>query len=264
MRLDLGGAALDYSDDGRGMPLVLLHGFANDRLLWRPQVEAFRDRYRVIVPSLRGFGESTGADGAAIAMDRYADDVARLMDHLEIRTAVIAGISLGGYVALAFALAFPGRVRGLVLANTRAGADSPEALAAREEMARQVQLRGAEAAVELLGDRPFAPAAPASLKSQVRAMFRRQATPGLLSATRGMAARPDRTPALGSIRAPVLVIHGSDDRVIATSEAEHLHRAIAGSRFANIAGAGHLSNLDSPAQFNQVLAAFLDSLLGRR
>jgi 3-oxoadipate enol-lactonase len=262
MRLEPGSAALDYSDEGRGMPVVLLHGFANDRLLWRPQVELLRERFRVIAPSLRGFGDSTGADGAAVSMDQYAEDVARLLDHLEVRAAVMCGISLGGYVALAYALRFPSRLRGLVLANTRAGSDSPQGLAAREEMVHTLQARGADGVVEGYGDRPFGPRCPASAKAEIRAMFRRQGVPGLTSATRGMAQRPDRVEALGAIRAPTLVIHGSDDQFIPASDAELMHRAIAGSRYVNIAGAGHLSNVDSPHEFNAALGAFLDSLAG--
>ena len=262
MRLDAGGITLDYGDDGKGLPVVLLHGFANDRTLWQPQVDAFKARLRVIVPSLRGFGESTGADGSAIAMDTYAGDVARLLDHLGIDAAVVGGISLGGYVALAFALRYPARVRGLVLANTRASADTPAGVAAREEMARAVQARGAAAVVESYGDKPFSSRCPAEVKETVRAAMRRQGTPGLVSGTRGMAQRPDRIAALGAIRAPTLVIHGSEDQFIPASEAEVLHRGIAGSRYANLPGAGHLSNVDSPGAFNAALGEFLDSLDG--
>lgn len=264
MRFEQGGIAIDYSDDGKGVPVVLLHGFANDRTLWRPQVDAFKDRYRLVVPSLRGFGESTGADGGPVSMETYAEDLARLLDHLEIRAAVVGGISLGGYVALAFALRYPNRLRGLVLANTRAGADPPEWAAFREEMVRTVQARGAQAVVDNYGDKPFASRCPSAVKEQVRAMIRRQATPGLISGTRGMAQRPDRVAALALIRAPTLVIHGAEDQYIPASEAEILHRGIVGSRYTNLSGAGHLSNVDSPVLFNAALGDFLDTLLGRR
>ena len=250
---------LEHSDDGRGPAVVLLHGFANDRTLWEPQVVALRGRYRVIVPSLRGFGDSADTDGAAVSMDDYADDVAALLDELRVGRAVVGGISLGGYVALALALKHPGRVRGLVLADTRAAADPPEWAAYREEMVRTVQARGAEAVVDNYGDKPFAPDCPAQTRAWLRAMVRRQRVPGLVSGTLGMARRPDRTAALASIRVPTLVIHGTEDAYVPLAEAEAMQRAIPGARLAAIRGAGHLANIDHPREFNAALLDFLGS-----
>lgn len=252
--------AIEYTDQGRGLPVVLLHGFANDRTLWQPQLDALAARYRLIAPDLRGFGGSSATDGRAVSMDEYADDIATLLDHLEIPSAVVGGISMGGYVALAFALRHPQRLRGLVLANTRAGADPPDWAAFREEMVRTVQARGAGAVVENYGDKPFRPDCPGEIKERVRAAIRRQATPGLISGTRGMAQRPDRAPFLVTIRVPTLVIHGTADQYVPVSEAEAMHRAIAGSRYACLAGAGHLSNVDSAEAFNAALDEFLRPL----
>ena len=252
--------ALDYSDDGHGLPLVLIHGFANDRTLWQPQIEALRPRYRVIAPSLRGFGDSSDTDGGPVSMDTYAQDVVHLLDHLGVASAVVGGISLGGYVALAMALNHRERVCGLVLANTRAGADPAEWKPFREEMVRTVTARGAEAVVDNYADKPFGPDCTPLVKEGVRAMIRRQRTPGLVSGTRGMAERPDRTPALSSIRVPTLVIHGTDDQYIPASEAEVMHRGIAGSRYVNLQRAGHLSNVDSAPQFNAALESLLTGI----
>lgn len=260
MRMHRDGFEIEYSDDGRGLAVVLVHGFANDRSLWKPQIAVLGSRYRVIAPDLRGFGSSSSTDGRAVSMDEYADDIVRLLDHLDAREAVVGGISLGGYVALAFALRHPERLSGLVLANTRAGADPPDWAAFREEMVRTVQARGAEAVVENYGDKPFRPDCPADIKETVRAMIRRQPTAGLVSGTRGMAQRPDRTSDLAAIRVPTLVIHGTEDKYIPSSEAEGMHRAIAGSRYVNLAGAGHLSNIDSAEEFNKVLDEFLQPL----
>lgn len=263
MRAQRGSVAIEYSDHGQGLPVVLLHGFANDRTLWGPQVHALASRYRLIAPDLRGFGGSSGTDGGAVAMDQYADDVAMLLDHLELNAAVVGGISLGGYVALAFALRHPRRTRGLVLANTRAGADPPDWTAFREDMVRNVLARGAQAVVESYGDKPFRPDCVEPVKERVRRMIRRQPTAGLVSGTRGMAQRPDRTPQLASIAAPTLVIHGTADQYIPVAEAEAMHRAIAGSRYVCLAGAGHLSNADSADAFNAALDEFLRRLAGR-
>lgn len=263
MRAQRDGIAIEYTDQGRGLPVVLLHGFPNGRTLWRPQLEALAGRYRLIAPDLRGFGGSSATDGRAVSMDEYADDIAMLLDQAGIDRAVVGGISLGGYVALAFALRHPQRLRALVLANTRAGADPPDWAAIREDMVRTVLARGAEAVVESYGDKPFRPGCPEEIKDEVRAAIRRQPTPGLVSGTRGMAQRPDRTPQLGSIRVPTLVIHGTEDRYVPVAEAEVMHRAIAGSRYAGLAGAGHLSNVDSAEAFNAALDEFLRPLARR-
>ena len=260
MRAQRDGVALGYAEEGQGLAVVLLHGFANDHTLWQPQFDALAARYRVIAPDLRGFGGSGGTDGSAVAMDRYADDVALLLDHLGVDSAVVGGISLGGYVALAFALRHPRRTRGLVLANTRAGADPPDWAAFREEMVRTVLARGAEAVVESFGDKPFRPDCAEQVKERVRRVIRRQSATGLVSGTRGMAQRPDRTAQLASITVPTLVIHGTADQYIPVAEAEVMHRAIAGSRYACLAGAGHLSNADSADAFNAALEEFLRPL----
>lgn len=260
MRAQRGSVAIEYSDDGQGLPVVLVHGFANDRTLWEPQVHALASRYRLIAPDLRGFGGSSNTDGSGVSMDQYADDVAMLLHHLDLDAAVVGGISLGGYVALAFALRHPQRALGLVLANTRAGADPPDWGPFREDMVRTVLSRGAEAVVENYGDKPFRPDCAEPVKERVRRMIRRQPTAGLVSGTRGMAQRPDRTPQLASIAVPTLVIHGTADQYIPVAEAEAMHRAIVGSRYVCLAGAGHLSNVDSADAFNAALDEFLQPL----
>jgi pimeloyl-ACP methyl ester carboxylesterase len=260
LRAQRDGVAIGYTEQGRGLAVVLVHGFANDRTLWQPQIAALAARYRIVAPDLRGFGGSSATDGRAVSMDEYADDIVMLLDHLGIPSAVVGGISLGGYVALAFALRHPQRLRGLVLANTRAGADPPDCAPLRAEMVRTVQARGAEAVVESYGDKPFRAHCPEPIKARVRDAIRRQPVPGLVSGTLGMAQRPDRTAMLASIRVPTLVIHGTGDQFIPVSEAEAMHRAIAGSRYACLQGAGHLSSIDSAEAFNAELDEFLRPL----
>jgi pimeloyl-ACP methyl ester carboxylesterase len=251
---------LHHVEKGNGPALVLLHAFPNDGALWRPQLEAFGASHRLVAPDLRGFGRSPDTDGAAVAMDAYADDVVAVMDALRIGRAVVGGISLGGYVALSLVLRHPDRVRGLVLANTRAGADNPDWARFREDLVRAVEARGAEAIVESYGDKPFRPDCPQGVKDEVRAMMRRQRKHGLASGIRGMATRPDRTGELARIAVPTLVVSGTADRYIPSAEGEAMHRAIAGSRFVDIPGAGHLSNMDSPGAFNAALGEFLRAL----
>jgi 3-oxoadipate enol-lactonase len=251
---------LDHAVAGQGPAIVLLHGFANDRTLWDPQVEALRGRWRVIVPSLRGFGDSPDTDGAPVSMDTYADDVVALLDELGIERAVVGGISMGGYVALSLALRHGHRLRGLVLAGTRAAADPPEWAAYREQMVRTVRERGAEAVVENYGDKPFAPGCSLAVKDRLRTMIRRQPTQGLASGTLGMARRPDRSKDLARIGVPTLVVHGTEDAYVPIAEAQAMQRAIPDARFVAIAGAGHLCNADHPVEFNAALEAFMEVL----
>lgn len=253
---------ITFREWGSGVPLVLMHGFGNDSSVWQAQLDAFSTRCRVIAPDLRGFGNSSGADGAAISMDEYAGDVLELLDALGIQSAVIGGISMGGYVSLAMALNHPERVRGLVLANTRAGADNPEWAEFREALARDITQRGAIAVVEGMGDKPLRADCTPAIRAQLRDMYMRQSAAALASATRGMASRPDRTARLGDLHVPALVIGGTADVLIPSSEGLVIHRAVAGSQFVDIEGAGHLSCLDTPQAFNDALDAFLVQFQG--
>ena len=243
MQMRRGDLVIDYGDEGRGLPLVLVHAFAADRALWEPQATALGPRYRVIAPDLRGFGGSSGTDGSAVTMDRYADDILELVDHLGLKRVFIGGISLGGYVALSFA--------------PRAGADNPEWASFREALVADVLQRGAVAVVENYGDKPFGPSCPAEAREAVRRMILRQNAEGLASGTRGMAVRPDRRPSLPSITVPTLVIHGTADQYIPASEGLAMHQSIPGSRYVEIPEAGHLSDVDSPGAFNRAGDGFL-------
>jgi 3-oxoadipate enol-lactonase len=263
MQFRNGDLLIDYSDDGEGLPVVLVHAFANDRMLWRPQIEALRTRYRIIAPDLRGSGGSSRTDGQAVSMDQYADDIVALLDHLKIDRAVIGGISLGGYVALSIALRHAQRTAGLILANTRATADSSDWASFREALVRDIGQRGAVAVAENYGDKPFSSTCPADIKEEVRRMILRQPTTGLVSCTRGMAQRPDRSAGLSDIKVPTLVISGTEDAYMPSAESEAMHRAIAGSTFVNIPGGGHASNVDSAAAFNEAVEKFLEPLARR-
>src|SRR5690606_28289617 len=187
------------------LPVVLLHGFGNDHTLWRPQLP-LAGRFRLIAPDLLGFGAEPATDGAPVTMDAYADNVVALMDRLEVARAVVGGISLGGYVAMSVALRYPHRTAGLVLANTRAIGDNEAQRKSRDAMAADIEKRGALAVVEAFGDRPLRPDASPGTRAELRAMILRQPPTSLRSATLGMRDRADRTPRLGSIRAPALVI----------------------------------------------------------
>ena len=258
------GAELHVDVRGAGVPLLLVHGFPHDHALWRPQLDALGDAARVIAPDLRGFGRSGGAGApGAGSVDRYADDLACVLDAAGERQAVVGGLSMGGYVALAFWRRHRARVRALVLADTRAGADSDEARAKRREMMALARERGAAAVAErmlegMVGKTTRARAP--QLVDAVRAMLARQPVDGIVDALQAMHDRPDSTPDLATIDVPTLVVVGDEDALTPVADARRLHEGIAGSRLEVLAGAGHVSSLERPAAFTHVVRELLAAL----
>ena len=255
------GVEIGYDDVGAGIPVALLHGFPHNRALWAPQMGALVDRARCIAPDLRGFGESS--KHGPFTIDQFADDVALLLRGLGIERAVVAGVSMGGYVAFAMWRRHPSLVRALVLADTRAGADSDEARAKRAELIDAARTRGSGAVADLqitgmLG-RTTRANRPA-LIDQVHRMLESAGVDGIVGALEAMMARDDSTATLATIDVPTLVVVGQEDVLTPVREAELLHEGIRGSRLEVIEHAGHLSNLERPAAFNHVLSEFLAAL----
>jgi pimeloyl-ACP methyl ester carboxylesterase len=196
-------------------------------------------------------------------MDQYADDVVALLDKLGVDRALISGLSMGGYVAFAIWRRHRERVRALVLADTRAGADTDEIRAARRTQIDLVRSRGAAVlAAQLvpgqLGTRTRE--RHPDIVEVVRDMIARAPVDGIVGALEAMMARPDSTPTLATIDVPTLVLVGEDDRLTPLAESQKIHAGIAGSLLETIAGAGHLSNLERPAAFNHVLSEFVGRL----
>lgn len=256
------GIKMAYEMEGTGQPLVLLHGFPFNRTMWREQVAALKESYRVIMPDLRGHGDTEATDEPA-TMDEMARDVAALLDELEISRAVIGGLSMGGYVSLAFARRFPLHVRALILADTRPQADTDEMRAYREQQAQKVLAEGMESIADWLLSKLFT---PSTLKENgeavrhVHEMILSTKPQGAASALRGMATRSDQTEFLPSILAPALIVVGSQDQITPVADAELMRREIRGSRLEVIEGADHVSNLERPAEFNRALKDFLNAL----
>ncbi len=252
---------LAYADTGSGLPLVLIHGFPHDRRLWSAQVDGLLDRARCIAPDLRGFGHSSTAP--PWSMDRYADDVAGLLDVLRIPHAVVAGLSMGGYVALAFWRRHRRRARALILAHTRAGADTDEARARRRDLMELGRKRGSGAVADAMmpgmvgkTTREKKP----DVVEAVREMLASARVEGIVGALQAMMDRPDSTDTLATIDVPVLVIAGDEDALIPPEESRKMHQSIRSSRLEVISGAGHLSNMERPAAFNHIVSEFLSSL----
>jgi 3-oxoadipate enol-lactonase len=256
------GIEMAYELEGSGPPVVLLHGYPFNRTMWREQVEALRSSFRVITPDLRGLGETETAEEPA-TMNEMAQDVAALLDQLSIDRAMVGGLSMGGYVAFAFARRFPLRVRALILADTRPQPDTEEARRAREEQARKVLEEGMPAISDELLKKALAPATLSErpdVVERVREMILSTKPEGAAAALRAMAARSDQTLFLPNIIAPTLILVGSEDRVTPPADAELMRREIRGSRLEIIPGAGHVSNLERPAEFNRALIEFLRAL----
>jgi 3-oxoadipate enol-lactonase len=256
------GIAIAFDDVGEGQPVLFIHGFPHNRELWSPQVTALRDRVRCITPDLRGFGESDRNPPHSI--DQYADDLAALLNALAIRRAVIVGLSMGGYIALAMWRRHRKLVRALVLADTRAGADSEEGKAKRNEMIALAQSSGvsaiADAQINGMLSKSTRESSPA-LVASVHAMLAAAPAGGVTGALQAMRDRVDSTPSLATIDVPTLILVGEEDVLTPPREAAALHGAIEGSVVEVIPRAGHLSNMESPETFNRALLQFLESLV---
>jgi pimeloyl-ACP methyl ester carboxylesterase len=256
------GRRLAYAVAGQGEPLLLLHAFPLSREMWDPQVQALSGTWRCIALDLPGFGASE-LGGEVSGMADMAADAVALLDHLGIGRAVVCGLSMGGYVALALAGASPDRLRGLVLADTRAGADAPEARERRLATACEVLEKGSEVLVGAMVPKLLGADTLAS-RPEVRQWLERRiaAAPpaGVAAAQRGMAARPDRTPELGRIAVPTLILVGEQDVVTPPDESRKMARRIPRADLAVLPGAGHLANREQPEAFNRQLRAFLERL----
>ncbi len=259
MKTTIDGAAIEYDVRGDGPVLLLLHAFPLGLFMWDAQVEALAATHRVVRFDARGFGGSAAGDGP-LTMERIADDGAALLDHLGIDKAVVGGCSMGGYAAFAFVRRHPQRLAGLVLQDTKAGADAAEAKANRATLAAKVLAEGASAAVEaflpkLVGETTHRerPAVVAALRERILAT----SPQAIANALQGLAARADSRETLPTIAVPTLVLVGTEDVLTPPPEAVTMAAAIPRARLDVIPGAGHLANLESPDAVNAALRAFL-------
>jgi pimeloyl-ACP methyl ester carboxylesterase len=250
-------AILPYFDEGSGEPIVLVHAFPLDGRMWAPQREALADAYRVITPDLRGFGRAA-ALGIARSLEDHARDLAALLDELGIPRATMVGLSMGGYVALAFLRLFRSRLARLGLADTRATADTDEARQARARNIVIVNEQGTASLVERMLPTLVSENAPAPLVDQVRAIAGSQPATSMAATLEAMRDRPDSTPLLPTIAIPSVVISGKLDRLTPPGVAEELASTIPGAKLELLRGAAHLSNLEAPAPFNEALVELLE------
>ena len=251
-------------ESGRGRAVVLLHAFPLNATMWMPQREALgASGNRVLTPDQRGFGGSQlGHDEPSL--DEVADDIATMLDAKKIARAVIGGLSMGGYVAMAFWRRHRDRVEALVLADTKAGADPPEAAANRLRIADQVLADGSSKLLveELLPKLIGATTAEkrALILGRVKALVETAPPPAVAWAQRAMAARPDSTETLRTVDVPTLVVVGEEDVISPPADAQAMADAIPGARLVAIPASGHLTAVETPDEFNSAVAEFLATL----
>jgi pimeloyl-ACP methyl ester carboxylesterase len=267
-RASLSTVDLAYIDRGKGLPVLLVHGFPLDHTMWNAQVEALAGRFRVIAPDLRGFGQSSLGDvdpNIGVSMERYADDLVELLDTLGIQQPIIlVGFSMGGYVAWQFVRKHPNRLRALVQCDTKAVADTNEARAARLKMAEQISEWGSGRVAEMMGPRLLARRsfdAKPEVVAAVRRVVESTSPAAIAAAQRGMAARPDVTSLLSSIHIPALVLVGQEDVISPPAEMRSIAAAIPDAHFAEVPGAGHMTTMENPEAVNAALRSFLKEIV---
>ncbi|MBK5307185.1 MAG: alpha/beta fold hydrolase [Frankiaceae bacterium] len=254
---------LAYRESGSGLALVLLHAFPLSSAMWLDQREGLSSLCRVITPDQRGFGGSP-LGGDAPSLDTAADDVAELLDRLDLDRVVLAGLSMGGYVAMAVLRRHPDRVRALVLADTKASADPDAARANRERIAAAVEsdedstVLVDEVLPSLLGS-TTASSRPL-VSGRVRGLVQAAPAAAVAWAQRAMAARPDSFETLRGFDAPALVVVGSEDVLSPPADAQAMAEALPRGRFVLVPDAGHLTAVETPEAFNAEVAGFLAEL----
>lgn len=263
MKATIGGREVSWREAGTGRTILFLHGFPFNGSSWDAQIAALPQGWRGVAPDLRGFGESAGSTDPQYTMDMFADDAGALLTHLGVRRAVICGLSMGGYIALAMHRRHRAAFGGLVLADTRATADTEEARKNRVQLAQRVQVEGNGVVVDSMLPRLFAPATLQQrphLVERVRSMMATTSPETMARALLGMASRPSAEGGLRDIVVPTLVLVGADDAITDRGESQLMARAIRGAHIETIQDAGHVSNIEAPDAFNQALQRFLANI----
>lgn len=258
------GRRLRFLDSGAGWPLVLIHGFPLNADQWRPQLDSPPPGWRMIAPDVRGLGPSVSRASAQMTMELLARDVLAVMDYVEIDRAMIGGLSMGGYITFELLRLAPERFSGMILANTRATPDSPEGRAGRDRMSRVVRTEGPAAVADemmpkLLGETTRT--ARPHVEALVRRLIMSNNPEGIEGALQAMKNREDATPLLELFTGPVLVVRGEEDTLIPAEESDAMAVRFQRAHAVTLTAAGHLSNLEVPADFSETLHNFLQATI---
>ncbi|MCU0961962.1 MAG: alpha/beta hydrolase [Pirellulaceae bacterium] len=256
----VGNARLHVVDQGTGHPLLLVHGFPLDHTMWRGQMDDLSRDYRVVAPDLRGFGRSDVSCGT-VTMECFADDLAALLDALRIDEPVTyCGLSMGGYIAWQFWRRHGQRLSRLILCDTRAVADPPEAVQARQDLAQRIRAEGVEPLVEAMIPKLFGQRTreqhPAVIDA-TKAVIRATSPEGAAAALLGMARRVDATAWLPDLHVPTLVVCGEDDVISTVAEMRQIATALPQAQWSLVPACGHMAPLEDAPQVNQLIRAFL-------
>ena len=255
------GASMYYLSRGPAdaPAVVLIHGFPLDATIWKGQLEGLGEKYRIVAPDLRGFGLSQSTQ--AFTMESLAEDLDEFIWSLRLSKPMVGGLSMGGYVALEFARKYPADACGLILVDTRAEGDSPDAKQGRAKMIQLAREQGSGAVAQTMMGKLLAPQTAAvqpQLVERLRGIMEACPPPTIQNALVAMRDRPDQTANLAAIHMPVLIVVGESDVLTPPPLAQAMHAAIGGSEMAVIRQAGHMSPMEQPRQFNAVLSKFLD------
>lgn len=241
-KIQVNNITLAYETLGSGTPLMLVHGFPLDHTIWTEVADLLKGEFTLILPDLRGFGESTTVE-TPYTMTDMADDLAGLLDHLGLEKAALAGHSMGGYVCLAFAKKYPRRVSRLGLVASQAAADSPERKAGRYQTADEVAQKGAGFVAEGM----TAKLSPdAKVQAFARPLMERQTPAAVMGALKAMAEREDTLSSLSSAFFPVTLIHGDGDVLIPVERAREIKAALPSAQLVELQGIGHMPMMESP------------------
>jgi pimeloyl-ACP methyl ester carboxylesterase len=255
------GVSLHFTDLGHGMPLVFVHGFPLDSRMWDAQITELLSQYRIIAPDLRGFGRSQSEE--AFTMESMADDLHALLERIDALPCVLAGLSMGGYIALAYVQKCPGDLKGLMLVDTKAEGDSAEQKVGRQKMIDLVREQGAKAVADQMVPRLLAEDTPRTRPGQakfLRAMIEACPPKTIENALIAMRDRPDQSANLSSIAVPTLILVGEHDVITPVAIAESMQQHIPHAELVVIRGAGHMAPMEQSAQVNRAISRFVHPL----
>jgi 3-oxoadipate enol-lactonase len=264
MKIKINGWSMNYVERGApgATPVVFIHGFPFSLDMWEPQMRALPNQFRAIAYDVRGHGRSDVGDGQ-YSIEFFVDDLIGLMDHLVIEKTTVCGLSMGGYIALRAIERHPERFDGLVLCDTKSGADSDEAKIRRATTLKSLKLNGVGQFADNFVKTVFAEStftAHPEIVESVRAIIKSTSPIGIGGTLLALAGRTDTTAALTNIAVPTLILCGEHDLLTPPKDSESMQRQITGSAFHIIPAAAHMSNLENSGVFNDKLIGFLKSM----
>jgi len=253
-KVNVDGINIAYDRKGSGQPLILIHGYPLDHTTWNGVAASLSEEFDLIIPDLRGFGESDVMEADDSIID-YASDMAGLLNHLKIKKATLVGHSMGGYVALAFAREYPDRISGLGMVSTQIMADTKEKKEARIANAKQVLEEGVHSVVESMTPKL---SKEAKIQDFVRNLITVQRPLGVYSALMVMAERPDSTELFKTFKYPTVIVHGDDDALIPVERGREMKAALPSAHYVELAGLGHMAMMENPKAVADALRFFVN------